>query len=100
MFGDNSLVGLAVEMAIPCPRCRGTRATIGAGKAMHTAGLMCACNRHLGWVSKQSYDFIAETVRLFGRPTEAIEIRAPARTAASSDADAVSQAAHPATALT
>jgi hypothetical protein len=89
------LVGLAITMPSPCSRCNGTAATVGAGRGPHCASLMCACGRHLGWMSKQSHDFIAETVQQFGRPTEPIRIRAPARTAVSSGADAASQATHP-----
>ena len=63
----NALVGLAIIMPTPCPRCHGTAATIGAGRGPHAASLMCACGQHLGWMSKQSHAFIAETVRQFGR---------------------------------
>jgi hypothetical protein len=86
-----SPVGIAVAMPRQCPRCYGHTATIGAGCGPHAASLVCACGRHLGWMSKASYDFIAETVRLFGRPTKPIQIqiRAPARMTAPLGADAV-----------
>ena len=91
---DTSLVGLAIVVPTPCPRCNGTAATLGAGRGPHKA-IMCTCGRHGGWVSQASYNFIAETVRLFGRPTEPIRIRAPARTAAALGAVAASQASAP-----
>jgi hypothetical protein len=89
------LIGIAVVMPAPCPRCNGTFAAIGAGRGPHAASLRCACGRHLGWMSKESHGFIAATVRQFGRPTEPIQIRAPARTTAPSGADVVSQPMHP-----
>jgi hypothetical protein len=70
------LVGLAIIMPAPCPRCHGTAATIGAGRGEHAASLMCVCGQHRGWMGPQSYGFIAATVRQFGRPTE--PINAPA----------------------
>ena len=91
----SALVGLAIEMPAPCPRCNGTAATVGAGRGPHCASLMCVCGRHLGWMSRQSHSFIAETVRQFGRPTEPIRIRASAQMAAPSGADAAPQTTHP-----
>jgi len=72
---DNILVGVSVTMPAACPRCRGTSATVGAGRGPHAASIMCACSRHLGWMSRESFDFITETVRQFGRPTSPIQIR-------------------------
>ena len=40
------LVGLAIVMPAPCPRCNGTAATVGAGRGPHCASLMCVCGRH------------------------------------------------------
>jgi hypothetical protein len=33
---------------------------------------MCVCGRHLGWMSVPTFNFIAEIVRQFGRPSEPI----------------------------
>ena len=75
----NSIIGLLVriERVNKCRRsnCRKV-AFIGSGNAMHHGSLRCEqCGKHLGWLSKQSYDFITETRRLFGRPTEPIVVR-------------------------
>ena len=75
----NSIVGLSVriERVIKCSHsnCRKV-AVIGSSNAMHHGSLRCEqCGKHLGWLSKQSYDFITETQRLFGRPTDPIVVR-------------------------
>ena len=77
MFGavpvdDASLVGLAIRLPEPCPRCSGHDAVIGAGRGPHKASIMCVCGRHLGWMSIATFNFISETVRRFGRPSEPI----------------------------
>ena len=82
-----SMLGLPVRLPDLC-RCGDDTVVIEAGRAMHEAGLRCACGRHRGWVSQVSFEFIAEIVRLHGRPTQPIEIRVKARTAAPSGADA------------
>ena len=69
---DASLVGLAITLPERCPRCRGHSAVIGAGRGPHKASIMCVCGRHLGWMSVPTFNFIAETVRQFGRPSEPI----------------------------
>jgi hypothetical protein len=84
--GESPLIGLKVKLDRPVDRerpcCRNV-CIVSAGKGPHAGALVCAdCGQHRGWVSNQSYKFLAETVRLFGRPTEAIEIRASARMAA------------------
>jgi len=85
----NNLIGLAVRMPKPCPRCRGTHANLGAGRGPHVGSLMCACGRHLGWVSHETYAFLSATVRRFGRPTSPIQIRRRCdASSASSDVDA------------
>jgi hypothetical protein len=66
------IVGLAIVMPSPCPRCTGTAANIGTGRGPHAASLMCACGQHLGWMGPRTHAFIAATVRQFGRPTEPI----------------------------
>jgi hypothetical protein len=69
------VVGLAIVMPTPCPRCRGVAATIGAGRGPHLASLMCTCGRHLGWMSADTFTFTTAIVRQFGRPTEPIVVR-------------------------
>jgi hypothetical protein len=69
---DNELVGLAITLPESCPRCGGHDAWIGAGRGPHKASVLCVCNRHLGWLSIATFNFIAETVRQFGRPSEPI----------------------------
>jgi hypothetical protein len=69
---DANLIGLAITMPEPCPRCGGHDAVIGAGRGPHKASIMCCCGRHLGWMSVPTFDFIAEIVRQVGRPSEPI----------------------------
>jgi hypothetical protein len=68
------LVGLIIKLPEPCPCCKGHAAVIGAGRGPHRASILCACGRRFGWVSKLSGDFLTETIRVFGRPTEPIAI--------------------------
>jgi hypothetical protein len=70
----NDLVGLIIKLPEPCPCCKAHAAVIGAGRGPHRASILCACGRRLGWVSKLSGDFLTETIRVFGRPTEPIAI--------------------------
>jgi len=77
MFGappvdETTLVGLAITLPEPCPRCSGYSAVIGRGRGPHKASIMCVCGRHLGWISVPTCNFIAETIRQFGRPSEPI----------------------------
>ena len=69
---DATLVGLAIRLTEPCPRCSGHDAVIGAGRGPHKASVMCVCDRHLGWMSLATFNFIYATVQQFGRPTEPI----------------------------
>jgi hypothetical protein len=74
--GAQTLVGgLAIVMPTPCRHCNGVAATIGVGRGPPSASLTCGCGRHLGWMSTGTFNFIAETVRHFGRPTEPIKVR-------------------------
>jgi hypothetical protein len=75
----NSIVGLLVrvERDIKCSHsnCRKV-AVIGSSNAMYHGSLHCEqCGKHLGWLSKQSCDFVTETQRLFGQPTDPIVVR-------------------------
>jgi len=87
---DANPIGLAITMPEPCPRCDGHDAVIGAGRGPHKASIMCVCGRHLGWMSVPTVNFIAETVRQFGRPSEPISVtRKPPR------GDGGSEVVHP-----
>ena len=82
LFGNppphsKALIGVCVTAPVRCPRCHSTAAVIGAGKGPHCAALMCVCGRHCGWISTASLNFISETVRRFGRPTDPIVMRTP-----------------------
>jgi hypothetical protein len=70
--GDANLVGLAITLPEHCLRCRGHDAVIGIARGPHKASIMCVCGRHLGWMSVPTFNFIAETVRQFGRPSDPI----------------------------
>ena len=75
---DNSPFGLRIEMPTPCLNCTRNVATIGPGKKPHRASLRCtACMRFRGWVSIETFNFITDLVRQFGRPTEPIVVRTP-----------------------
>lgn len=80
-----SPVGLTVILPRVCPGCRGgrnvwphTTAVIGSSAGPHAAGLHCLkCGRHIGWLSNESYRFIAKVIAKCGRPTEPIEAWTP-----------------------
>jgi hypothetical protein len=72
----SGLVGLQVVMpSRQCRECHCRAFTIGAGSGPHKASVTCTCGKHCGWISTESFNFISETVRLFGRPTEPIVVR-------------------------
>lgn len=77
LFGEtrNELIGLVVQLPDVC-YCGAVRATMHAGAGPHVAALRCIyCGSHRGWISRATYSFIAETVRLAGRPTRSLVIR-------------------------
>ena len=80
---ETTLVGLAIALPEQCSRCSGNDAVIGAGRGPHKASIMCVCGRHLGWMSIATFNFIAETIRQFGRPSAPISVnRKPPTTTA------------------
>jgi hypothetical protein len=81
---DRALLGLSITLPEQCPACHGHDAVIGASHGPYKISIMCACGRHLGWLSVESFNFLTEIVRCFGRPTEPICVR---RKAAKDDAD-------------
>src|SRR5262245_53500069 len=72
-----SLVGLRVWLVDGC-RCGRVFAIIEAGCDPDHVGLRCSCGWHRGWLSGETLQFLRDVVRLFGRPTSPIEIRAAA----------------------
>lgn len=69
------LIGLNVTLPDLC-KCGAAEAVIGAGSGPHLASLRCrACEAHRGWVGVQTYAFLTETVKQFGRPTAPFAIR-------------------------
>jgi hypothetical protein len=96
MFGHApaGIIGLEVRLPHGC-QCGHDLLIVGQGKGPHAAALTCSrCSRHCGWMSHESHTFLTETVRLFGRPSDPIEIRPTGRSAAASGAVAVNKPAH------
>ena len=83
---NNQIVGLAARLPDrPCRQCGSVDATIeSTGKTPHHGSLRCQCGAFRGWLSKRTYDFVFETIRLKGRSDQPIEIR---RSTNSSKAD-------------
>jgi hypothetical protein len=63
---DTTLIGHDYTMPTACPRCHGTRATIGTGRAMHAASIVCVCGRFRAWMCKDEYDFLEHSLKTFG----------------------------------
>jgi hypothetical protein len=78
---DVSLNGLLLRFPDRCPRCDDDTAVIHDGVGPHAALLRCAgCDRFRGWLSRDTFRFVAETVRLFGRSDKPINVfRGPSR---------------------
>jgi hypothetical protein len=78
LFGQppaNPLIGLEVRLPDPC-ECGCDIALIGGGKGPHKGSLYCrACERHRGWISRDSFDSIAAIVTQWGRPDTPIVVR-------------------------
>jgi hypothetical protein len=71
----NPLIGIEVRLPDSC-KCGCEIALIGAGKAMHAGSLHCrACDRHRGWILRDSFDSIAAIVTQWGRPDTPITVR-------------------------
>lgn len=67
--------GLIVKLPDACS-CGATQATVGSSAGPHHASLRCrACERHRGWMSGETYNFITRVIDNFGRPTEPISVR-------------------------
>ena len=68
------IVGLRVRLDRHVDRllaCHDNIAIVGEGRGPHAAQLRCIqCNRHRGWLSHATFNFLSETVRLFGVPSE------------------------------
>jgi hypothetical protein len=82
LFGDEAepqqtdpLIGLTVDLQDAC-LCGTYLVVIGPGAGPHVASLRCkSCDRHRGWLSRESHRFINETVNRFGCTTEPIKVR-------------------------
>jgi hypothetical protein len=49
---------------------------IGPGHKQHHAGITCVeCGQFGGWISRESAAFIAEVVRVAGKPTKPVQVR-------------------------
>ena len=72
---DDPLIGLVVDLQDPC-KCGAHVAVIGPGKAQHAASLRChACDRHRGWLAKQTHNFISESIKQSGRSADPIKVQ-------------------------
>ena len=73
---STSIIGLTVILPRPCRSCGETATTIGSSRGPHHAALHCvACGTHVGWMGRESYDFVIAIVDRFGRPDTAITVR-------------------------
>jgi hypothetical protein len=72
-------IGMTVKLDRDIDRqrpCHDNLAIIHPGKPPHSAELRCAtCNAHRGWLPQTVLNFILETTRRFGAPTEPIIVR-------------------------
>ena len=67
--------GIEVYLPDPC-QCSTCIALIGPGAGPHRASLHCRkCERHRGWLSSDSFEFITTIINKFGRPRSPIIIR-------------------------
>jgi hypothetical protein len=81
-----NIIGINVSLPDIC-RCASDIAIVRAGDAAHHLSLKCrSCERHRGWLSKPTADWISSLVTRFGVP-EVITIHSsrPSRAAAKQD---------------
>jgi hypothetical protein len=70
-----SIIGVGVEWPCRSGTYGHITCTIGQAKEPHAAAYHCAtCGQWSGWVPKLIFEFIAELVRVSGRPTEPIRV--------------------------
>jgi hypothetical protein len=70
-----SLAGIEVQLPKIC-QCGSPLALVGPGAGPHAARLNCrTCNRHRGWLSRASYEFLFRTILILVRPKNPIIIR-------------------------
>ena len=73
---STSVLGLTVVLPRKCRSCGETMATVGSSKGPHHAELHCiACGVHVGWMGRESFNFVAAIIDRFGRPVSAIVVR-------------------------
>jgi hypothetical protein len=81
LFGSTvpstSLIGLTVVLPRRCRACGDNMATIGSSKGPHPAALHCVCGNHVGWMGRESYDFVTAIIDNFGRVEDPIVVRKP-----------------------
>jgi hypothetical protein len=78
MIDATPIAGLRIRLkrTNPCGNCGHTIVVIGRGVGPHVAALHCAhCDRHRGWLPKAVVEFLLESIRCFGRPSEVITIK-------------------------
>ena len=72
IYGLRVRLDRAVDRAKPC--CSNV-AVIRDGRGPHAAELKCIdCDKHRGWLSKGTFNFLEETVRRFGVSAEPFTI--------------------------
>jgi hypothetical protein len=77
LFPESPRLVVRLERAIDRARpCCGNYATIHSAPPPHVAELRCErCDRHRGWLAREAYSFIKQTVQEFGHPVEPIILR-------------------------
>jgi hypothetical protein len=77
-------VGLTVRhRQKPCPECKSIDSVIAGGDDEHYGEMVCVrCDKHRGWISQRTHDFIVGIIHRFGRPTEPILLRVAKRESA------------------
>jgi hypothetical protein len=70
-----NIIGINISLPDTC-RCASDIAVVCAGDATHNLSLKCrSCERHRGWLSKPTADWISSVAAKFGAPAAAITIR-------------------------
>jgi len=74
MSAHSNLVGIKVKLDRKQQCCNGT-CIIRPGQGPHAALVCDGCGAHCGWLSQSALNFITETTRRFGAPSEPIVLR-------------------------
>jgi hypothetical protein len=71
----NEIIGVLVQPDDGCS-CGEQVAVVEAPVPPHAGSLVCcSCGKHRGWLPERARDFITETIKQFGRPTEPVAYR-------------------------